>query len=134
MVRRQTSMSPSLAADRQALVGEAHRAMHGRRWDGALVAVRAALQLCAPGEVRQVEPALMHLRAWFGRRLDVVHLAGARRRGSSLARAFAHTYVHVAGSLVKARRVAAARLILERCEAWLRAAATVDPSLPRSGP
>lgn len=101
---------------------EAHRAAHGRKWETVLACVRTAVELLPSGNPRRSGLSLRILRSWFGRKLSVAHLAGASRHGDSLARAFAHAYVHVAGDLWRARQSLAARLILERCEVWLVAA------------
>lgn len=108
-----------LARPAHRMICEAHRAMHGRQWETALALVRSALPLLAGGEPRRFELTFSIMESWFGQRLDVVHLAGARRRGDSLARAFAHEHVHVAGDLFRARQLRGAKLIMERCEIWL---------------
>lgn len=109
----------------RAEIAAAHKAMHGRAWPAARAAVQAALELLggASSQPRSIDRAILMIKRWFGRRgLDVVHLAGAGRRSSSLARAFAHQYVHVAGDAAASKINGAARMLLERAAAWLTAA------------
>lgn len=119
-----------------AVVSEAHRFMHGRKWLEARGRVNRAIAMLRGMELPKPrsDHAMTWLRSWFTSKFgssDVIHLAGGRRRPGSMELAVAHIYVHAAMTCIAGRSALstsrpapqplAALIVLSRCRVWLAA-------------